>query len=197
MFRRLQDNSPDDFDSANYQRYKPGLKPGPVLWMRYSLPRLALLLMIGGLVLVSFVGSLLIIPPRDPSVVIVTAQPSATAVGDLTGDFPAGVVQQSITLPARIDDRIAFGEKQGFRFFVEPGFTWVITVTGDQNFDPLLSLYNPDGTIANINDDISSGNLASRITFTASERAQYAIIIESAQGGATAGAYTLDILPQR
>jgi len=197
MFRRLQDNFPDDFDSANYQRYKPGLKPGPVLWMRYSLPRLALLLMIGGLVLVSFVGSLFIIPPREPSVVIVTAQPSATAVGDLVGDFPAGVIQQSITLPARINDTLAFGQKKGFRFFVEPGFTWVITVTPDRNFDPLLSLYNPDGTIANINDDISASNLASRITFTASERAQYGIVIESAQGGATAGGYTLDILPQR
>jgi hypothetical protein len=197
MFRRLQDNFPDDFDSAYYQRYQPGLRPGPVLWMRYSLPRLVLLLAIGGLVLVSFVGSLLIIPPREPTVVIVTAQPTATPVGDLGGDYPADVMQQSITLPTRIDGTLAFGEKHGFRFFVEPGFTWVITVTPDQNFDPLLSLYNPDGTIADLKDDISASNLGSRITFAASERAQYGIVIESAQNGATAGGYTLDILPQR
>jgi hypothetical protein len=197
MFRRLQDNYPDDFDSQNYTRYRPSMQPGPILWMRRSLPRLFLGLLIGGLVAVSFVGSLLIIPPREPTVVIVTAQPTATANGDLTGDFPAGVMQQSITLPARIDDTLAAGEQRGFRFFVEPGFTWVISVTPDRTLDPLLSLYNPDGTIASISDDISGSNLGSSITLSAPQRAQYAIVIESAANGATAGGYTLDILPQR
>jgi hypothetical protein len=197
MFRRLQDNFPDDFDSTNYRRYRPAMKSGLVTWMRFSLPRLALMLLIAGLVLVSFVGSLLIIPPREPRVVIVTAQPTATPIGDLVGDFPAGVTQQSITIPARIDDVLGFGEKRGFRFFVDPGFTWIISVTPDRNFDPLLSLYNPDGTIASIHDDISGSNLGSQIAFSAPERAQYAIVIESAQNGATAGEYTLDILPQR
>jgi hypothetical protein len=196
FFQRLPpDKYPDDFDTPLYARYSPRLKPGLWLWMRDHVSRFLLGMTLFGAIGIGFLGALIILPPAEPQIVIVTSVPTATPVGDIQGDFPAGIMQQSITLPARIDNALGSGEKHGYRFFTNTGITWVITVYPDSQFDPVLTLYHPDGTALDLNDDISESDLTSQLIFTPQTAGQYGIVIEGA-GGISAGGYTLMILPQ-
>jgi hypothetical protein len=120
---------------------------------------------------------------------VITARPSATPLGDIQGDFPPDARQESITLPTRIDYAIGAGERHGYRFFVNPGLTWTITVIPDAQLQPVLTLHNPDGTVAEIS-DYADG---SQIVFQTLTRGQYGVVIESP----TAGGYTLTILPSQ
>jgi hypothetical protein len=187
------DHYPDDFDSAAYRAYRPHYRAGVGLWLRQTLPQLLLaslfVVAIGG----GFMGALLILPPRAPQVVIIQA--TATPVGDLRGDFPPDVAQLSITLPAKIDNWMDLGQRRGYRFFAKPGLRWLITVLPDAAFNPQVTLFNPDGSVAQINNDRAPGERTSELIFEASETAQYAILVESAERGSTAGGYTLEIMP--
>lgn len=193
MFKRLPlDNFPDDFDSLAYRNYKPQFRRGVWLWLRENGTRLLwvgmMLLAIG----LGFVGALLLLPSQA-TVIVITAQPSPTPLGDIQGDFPAVIQQISITLPAKIDDLMTSGEQRGYRFFVSPQLTWIIRVIPDATFDPVLTLYYPDGTVAQLNNDRSEGDRTSEIIFQATETAQYGILVAGANG--TSGGYTLQILP--
>lgn len=187
------DHYPDEFDTPAYRDYRPELHKGFGLWVRQSLPRLLLmgtfLLAIGG----GFMGALLLLPPRQPQYVVIESTP--TPVGDLRGDFPTDAPQFSITVPAKIDQWLELGQRHGYRFFAQPGIRWVITVLPDATFNPQVSLFNPDGSISQINNDRATGDRTSELIFEASEVAQYAILIESAERGTTSGGYTLEILP--
>lgn len=187
------DSYPDDFDSAAYRTYRPTLRRGVRLWLRERLSCAFFVLLVAASLAGGFVVALLILPPEEERAHIVIIDPSPTPIGDIQGDFPRDVRQISITLPAKIDDVLDFGEKRGYRFFAAPGITWIISVLPMDTLDPVVSLYNPDGTIAQINDN-GAGGRGSQLIFEASALAQYAILIDSGQTG---GAYTLQILPQR
>jgi len=184
--RRLPpDIYPDDFDTREYQSYHEGLQPGLLLWLRRTLPRLLLYSTVLSIMAVSFVAALFILPPRQPRVVIITAVP--TPAGDLGGEFPADAPQISTSLPARIDDWLDMGQKRGYRFFAQPGLTWRISLAPAQGVTAQASLYNPDGTLAELI------NGAGQIIFSAEQTNQYAVLVESPSGGN----YTLSIMPQQ
>lgn len=188
------DTYPDDFDTPAYANYHPRLSPGLGLTLRRTLPRLILGLATLIVLVAAVVAAALILPEDAPQVVVITALPSATPIGDVGGDFPATVPQSSVQVPARVDETFAPNDRHAYRFFAAPNLTWTITVTPDRTFDPVLTLYSPDGVVMQIDDD-GGGGLSSRISFTPTEAAQYAILIESAKGGASSGGYTLQILP--
>ncbi len=187
-----QDNFPDEFDTSAYRRYQPHFRRGVWLWLRErALGGLwvgIISLAIGG----GCLGAWFLFPPQ-PTIIVVTAQPSSTPLGDILGDFPPDIRQESITLPAKIDHRLGAGEQHGYRFFASSDLSWTIRVLPDANFDPVLTLYNPDGSVAQINNDRATGERTSELTFQAQTTAQYGITITS--NGATAGGYTLQILP--
>jgi hypothetical protein len=192
FFRRKRippDNYPDDFDTPAYRAYRPNLKPGVWLWLWDMLPRVLLGMLLLGAIGAGFVGALFILPPVEPQIVVITGQPSATPLGDIQGDFPPDVQQKSITLPARIDSALGVGERHGYRFFLNSGLTWVITVIPDEQLQPIVTLYNPDGTVADIS-DFADG---SQIIFQAAAHGQYGVAVESP----TSGGYTLSILPSQ
>ena len=203
MFNRRRlppDNYPDEFDTSAYRRYTPRLKPGLWLTLRENFGQVWLWLFFVGAIIVSFGITWTLLPPPEPVTVIITAPaPQAQAIdpGGIGGDFPAQVVQQRILIPARVDDALALGEKDGYRFDADLGTTWVISVYGDANLNPLLTLYNSEGLVVEINDDRLQNDFDSRIIFQAPQAGQYGIVVESAASGATAGGYTLEILPQR
>jgi hypothetical protein len=151
---------------------------------------MVLALAIGG----SFICALWLLPPRAPQVIIVTAPATATPPGDIAGDFPRGVVQRVISLPARVDDSVGPGEKHGYRFLVAPGLLWRVQVIGDASFDPLITLFNPDGTVKGLNDNRAAGESRSELSFNAEAQGQYGLLIEGVAG--TSGGYTLLLLPQ-
>ncbi len=183
--RPPQDNFPDDFDTHAYAHHRPGLRTWRLRW-RGILRRAWVTLLMVLLLALSFVAALFILPPPEPQVVIIA--PTATPPGDIQGDFPAGVQQQSITLPARIDNVLAPGASRGYRFYAHPSATWRVSLASQGDFDPLLILYNPDGTVQEL-----SNNLAEGILFQPrADSAQYGVLV---QGDAAGGTYTLRILP--
>jgi hypothetical protein len=189
MFRRNRlptDNFPDDFDTRVFRYYHPTMRPGVGFLLRGVVPRAALWGSMLAVIAGGFLTALLIVPESGPRVVVVTPVPSPTLAGDVTGDFPATVSQVSMSLPARIDEALALGEQHGYRFLAGPGLTWEINVLTDGGFMPRIILYNPDGTVA----QVSEGQ---NLTFSASEPAQYGLLIEAGNGGA--GGYTLRIFP--
>jgi hypothetical protein len=55
--------------------------------------------------------------------------------------------------------------------------------------DPYLEIYNPDGTLAGSNDNISSTNLNSHVAFTAAQTGSYLLVARAS--GAQVGGYSL------
>lgn len=197
MFRSpptLTDNNPDDFDSPRYVAYRPaaGAQWRVLLWSQIR--RLGMPLILAAAIGGGFLCALLLLPSQAPQVIIVTAPATATPPGDIAGDFPLGVVQRAISLPARIDQTLEPGEKHGYRFLVAPGLQWRVQVFGDNTLDPLITLYNPDGTVKALNDNNPEGGLSSEILFNADSSNQYGLLVEGVAG--SGGGYTLLILPQ-
>ena len=194
MFQRRKlppDNHPDNFESRAYHHYRPEMRPGAWLWLRFSLPRLILALALLGMIALGGFVAFMLVPTPEPEVIIITAVPSSDNLPPIGGDFPAGISQTYLNLPARLDNTLDFQEKHAYRFFLEPGITWTITVTPVTDIDPVLSLYSPEGLILQHNN--LGAALPVTITYQATVSGQYGIIVETAGGGATAGAYTLTI----
>lgn len=181
---------PDDFDNVLYRQYRPSMRSGWWLNIRRAFSRLVVTAMILLGLGAGFVVAGLALPTAT-RVVVVTDVPTPTAVGDITGAFPANVPQISIIVPAKIDNELGVEQSRGYRFFARAGTTWDITIITDGQLDTVLSVYSPDGTILGINDDLQPGNRGSSLRFTATETAQYGVLI--AANGVSAGGYTLSI----
>lgn len=176
------DNYPDDLDNAAYKSYRASFRPGLGLWLRGGLPRLIVAVGILGMIAAGFVAALFILPPSEPQIVVIPVQSSPTPIGDVAGAFPSDVAQNFLELPARVDNNLAGGGRRGYRFFIGPGLTWQISLTGSGNF--VMTVYDPSGNMI----DIGAGPF----TLTAQNSAQYALLVESPSGGS----YTLRIFPQ-
>lgn len=205
MFNRgriPKDNFPDEYESRVFQQYRETFQPGLVLKLREWSSQL---LFAGLVFLFASLGlsvAWIALPPEELTIIIVTPDytpaPPAES-GDIAGDFPAGIPQQFIQVPAKVDHEVfSVGERHAYRFILEPTLTWTFTVTGDGNFDPKASLYGPDGVLVQMNDDIQIGvDLRSQFTYTPPARGQYALLIESTGDRPTTGGYTLQIMPVR
>ncbi|MCL4879978.1 MAG: hypothetical protein KJ064_25205 [Anaerolineae bacterium] len=196
MFNRTpRDNYPDDYESRAYQHYQESFHPGIFMWLRefssYLMFAVWVFIFAGMGLLVAWIA----LPPQEPRIVIVT--PAFSPTGDIMGDFPADVSQQFITVPARIDHVLGLGQKHGYRFFLDPGLTWIMTVYSDGTLDPQLSLYGPDGVIIQLDDDSGGDGISSQISFQAPVSGQYALLIQSAGDGSSSGGYTLTVMPVR
>ncbi|MFP4322662.1 MAG: hypothetical protein ACLFTK_09425 [Anaerolineales bacterium] len=181
------DNYPDEFDTPAYVRYRPGMRPG--LWhtLRQNARRGLVTVLVILLLALSFTASLFVLPAPSSQVVVIL--PTPTPVGDIAGDFPPAITQNSITLPARINNTLAPGTGRGYRFFAQPGVTWRVTITSSANFDPTLVLYNPDGTVQEISTDPANGILLEPNPGSA----QYGVLVQADDNG---GEYTLRIFPE-
>jgi|GEM_PF-6008411 len=178
---------PDDFDNPRYQAYRPR----GVAWSLFgrAFIRLFIPLILIGVVGAGFLIALLIFP-SEPQIIVVTANATATPLGDIMGGYPPDVRQLSIIIPSKIDNEFALNGRRGYRFFVQPGLGWEIEVASENRLRTRITLYNPDGTIAQIQDASGTNNT---ITFNATQTAQYGILLEAING--TAGGYTLQIMP--
>ena len=196
MFNSLPpDNFPDDYESRAYQRYHPAFKPGMLHWLRYEAPRLMLALVPLSIVGTAFILTLVFLPAPAPRVVVITVEPIANLQTPMPAEFPVPATQQQvITLPARVDHDLPFAEKHAYRFWLEPGLTWTFSVITIEGMMPVISLYNPQGLI--ISQQQSTAPSVS-MSYTPTEEGQYALIVETAGGGATAGGYTLRIMPEQ
>ena len=157
------------------------------------------------IVVVIWLGLYVILPTPTKEVIVTpdggqvavgdTLEPSPIIVEPMEGDFPADVLQEVISIPARIDNSLAFGTRAGYTFYAEAGVTWKITVFGATGFDPAISLYGPPtGQLLANNDDRAGGDFASEITMTIQQSGNYAVLLEGS-GGASGGGYTLLIVP--
>jgi hypothetical protein len=149
---------------------------GMVYAISFSIP----LLMLGGLL---FIGWATDSESSSPS-----ASVSSSDVSAASGAWPSEVEFVSNTVPAMIRNTLSLaGMKQGYRFRGTVGQVWRITVEPeyDSALDPQITLYAPSG-----------GMLAQQggeIVITLPEKGTYRLLVESAQGGLTTGAYYLTL----
>lgn len=120
-----------------------------------------------------------------------TVQPSPI----VSAAWPAGVEFVPNTVPAMIKNTLAAaGQRHGYRFDGRAGDVWLITVEPQDNLDPLVTLYAPSGAVLGTSDDRSDTDLTSEIQVTLPETGPYRVLVESAAGGLTVGAYVLALL---
>jgi hypothetical protein len=198
-WRLPQDNFPDDTETRAFQHYREGKAPP-----RFHFPELSFLRRVSwkiaglgiafiGVMLLGVVAVFMWSEPRE-RFVVVTGAPTAPAdlpTIPIGGDFPTDAAQQFIRIPARIEDSLLSGQRRGYTFVAKPGFTWQIIVVPYENsgFDPVLSLYGPDGIIIDFNDNRVAGDKTAQIDLTVEREGVYAVLLEGAQG--TGGGYIL------
>jgi hypothetical protein len=206
-WRLPPDDFPDETETNAFQNYRDDQGQfGEVFSLLFG-SRQRILITAGvfvGIVAVIWLGLYMVLPTPTKEVVVTpdggsvaeeTIIPSPVLAEAVGGEFPAGVPQEVISIPARIDDSLAFGSRMGYAFHAEAGLTWQITVFGATGFDPVISLYGPpSGQLLANNDDRGVGDLASEITVTFQQDGNYAVLLEGS-GGASGGGYTLLIVP--
>jgi hypothetical protein len=126
--------------------------------------------------------------------VSVSPAPSAAVVGR----WPAGVVFVPNTVPAMIRDDIAYaGAQRGYTFDGRAGDTWRITVDPEDNFDPQIRLYEPQGSELAYNDDEVAGSLAAGMVVILPADGAYRLLVEAAaKGNAVTGTYWLSVFEE-
>lgn len=205
-WRLPPDNFPDETETNAFQNYQENRgRIGEVLSILFGSRERVLLTagifvaLVGGV----WLGLYMLLPQRTMEVVVTaegtisvnTVEPSPVLADTVGGDFPPNVSQEVISIPARIDDSLAFGTRKGYTFYAEAGVTWEITVFGATGFDPAISLYGPpNGQLMASNDDRPAGDLASEIRVTIQQDGSYGLLVEGS-GGASGGGYTLLIVP--
>lgn len=193
MFRRLPtDNFPDDFDTRAYRTYRE--LPGVWLRVLNLLPRIVFVVILAFALIFGLVITLLFLQEDEPTIMVITPQPTATVPTEIAGDFPDTALQSSITIPARIDNELGVSQQHGYRFMMSPGITWEISLTPYGALDPVMSLYNPDGILVDISAALQGRD--GQLIFEATEAGQYGLVIEPNPSSASSGRYTLSILPQ-
>ncbi len=201
MFKRERipkDNYPDEYESRAFQHYRDSFRPGVLLLLRTWSSHLLFAALVFLFAALGLSVAWIALPPQDPQIIVVTPAFAPSPVGDVGGDFPADVPQTFILTPAKIDHEIFIGQRHGYRFFLQSGISWTFTVTPNETFDPMMSLYGPDGVLVSLSDDVQTGvDLRSQFTFTPPTDGQYALLIESTPDQQTAGGYTLQIMPNR
>jgi hypothetical protein len=198
MFQRLPpDNFPDDTQTVAFQNYREGqarsrFRLPNIRWRQWSA-------YIGaGLVAIVFSIGLVLLYQNvfddsiDPTLTAAPPTPTEQSLV-MRGDFPAGVSQRFITIPARIEDTLPGGFSRGYTFLAYQGVTWNITIIGGEGFQPRMNLYGPDGSIISRSEAPSAGQNASLSHFI-DDSGLYAILIEGANN--TGGGYTFIALPE-
>jgi hypothetical protein len=130
----------------------------------------------------------------SPAVETVLPTPSAVVVGQ----WPAGVVFVPNTVPAMIRDDIAYaGAQRGYEFEGRAGDTWRITVDPEDNFDPQIRLYEPQGSELAYNDDGAAGSLAAEMVVILPADGTYRLLVEAvAKGNGVTGTYWLSVFEE-
>ena len=116
--------------------------------------------------------------------------PSPTAAVDVSGDWPPDVTFVEHTTPALIKNEVAVaGARHGYQFAGVAQTVWEITAERlpGSTFTPLLTLYGPSG------EALASG---AALTVVLPQDGAYRLVVESALGGSTAGAYRLSVFPR-
>lgn len=200
-WRLPPDNFPDDTETRAFQHYREGKAPPRFRFPELSFLRGSSWKIVGlgiafiGIMLLGIVAVFTWSEPRERFVVVTGAPtvPADLPTIPVGGDFPTDAAQQFIRIPARIEDTLPAGERRGYTFVAKPGFTWQIIVVPNNGsaFDPVLSLYGPDGIIRDINDDRVEGDVTAQIDLTPEREGVYAVLVEEASG--TGGDYILII----
>jgi hypothetical protein len=198
-WRLPQDNFPDDTETRAFQHYREGKAPPRFHFPEFSFLRgaswkiVALGLAFIGIMVLGIIAVFVWSEPRERFVVVtgVPTGPADLPTMPIGGDFPTDAAQQFIRIPARIEDTLPAGERRGYTFIAKPGFTWQIIVVPNNGsaFDPVISLYGPDGIIRDFNDDRVAGDVTAQIDLTPDREGVYAILLEGASG--TGGDYIL------
>lgn len=119
-----------------------------------------------------------------------------TPAPTVAATWPANLDFVPHTIPARIPNALnSVGAQHGYRFNGAAGDRWIITVTptAGSGLDPRLDFYAPDGSLLASADDRSPTDLTAALTVDLPQDGMYRLVVESAQGGATAGAYLLTL----
>jgi hypothetical protein len=199
-WRLPPDDFPDDTETRAFQNYRDGKVPSRFEFHFKWRPWRTAILFILLAVIAGLIGAFVLwwTEPGE-QIVIITGVPTMLPdipAEPLDGDFPADVPQQFIRIPARINDHLVAGERRGYTFFARAAFTWQITVEPQESssFDPILSLYGPDGVVIDFNDNRTAEDRASQLTLVVEHDGAYALLLEGARG-ISDGAYALSILP--
>lgn len=110
------------------------------------------------------------------------------------GAWPQDVALTGHTVPALIKNNLSWaGERHGYQFHGAAGQTWRLTAEarGGSMLDPLIRLYDPSGREVGSADDRSAQDYTAELTFVLPVDGAYCVLVESAQGGMTTGAYWL------
>jgi hypothetical protein len=120
--------------------------------------------------------------------------PSAAVVGQ----WPAGVIFAPNTVPAMIRDDIVYaGAQRGYEFDGRAGDTWRITVDPEDDFDPQIRLYEPQGSELAYNDDEAAGSLAAEMVVILPADGTYRLLVEAAaKGNGVTGTYWLTVFEE-
>jgi hypothetical protein len=126
------------------------------------------------------------------------ASVSPTPSVAVVGQWPPGVVFVPNTVPAMIRDDIAYaGVQRGYEFDGRAGDTWRITVDPEDNFDPQIRLYEPQGSELAYNDDEVVGSLAAGMVVMLPADGAYRLLVEAAaKGNGVTGTYWLSVFEE-
>ena len=125
----------------------------------------------------------------------VSPVPTVTTVA---GQWPPGVVFAPNTVPAMIRDDIATTSPQrGYQFEGRTGDVWRITVEPEDDFDPEIRLYEPQGSELAYNDDRAAGSLMAEMVVILPADGTYRLLVEAvAKSSGSTGTYWLSVFEE-
>jgi hypothetical protein len=126
-----------------------------------------------------------------PTAVSVPPTPTAT----VEGQWPEGVNFVANSVPAMIRDDIAYaGAQHGYQFDGRAGDVWRITVEPEDDFDPEIRLYEPEGSELAYNDDQAAGGLKAEMVVILPADGTYRLLVEAAaKNSSSTGTYWLSV----
>lgn len=165
-------------------------------WLRRkrSALRAAALAVLSGVVVVAFVYFWERPASNEFSMQAPSIAPPVVRCGDDSGAWPRDVPLTGHTIPALIKNEVSWlGERHGYQFYGEAGEEWRITAEarGESMLDPLIRLFDQSGREVAVADDRAPGDFTAELTFVLPQDGAYCVLVESAQGGLTTGAYWL------
>jgi hypothetical protein len=114
------------------------------------------------------------------------------------GQWPPGVIFAPNMVPAMIRDDIATtGAQRGYQFKGRAGDVWRITVEPEDDFDPEIRLYEPQGSELAFNDDRAAGSLTAEMVVILPADGAYRLLVEAAaKSNGSTGTYWLSVFEE-